>query len=70
MSERSNKNKTRSQILKEKDTSNVVIAIFDVKRFCANNKSDSIYLIKLFRAVAKKLSEKVKNSEDLIQELG
>ncbi len=69
MSERSNKNKTRSQILKEKDTSNVVIAIFDVKRFCANNKSDSIYLIKLFRAVAKKLSEKVKNSEDLIQEL-
>lgn len=69
ISERSNKNKTRSQILKEINSSNVVIAIFDVKRFCANNKSDSIYLSKLFRAVAKELSEKVKNSEDSIQEL-
>lgn len=69
ISERSNKNKTRSQILKEINSSNVVIAIFDVKRFCANNKSDSIYLSKLFRAVAKELSEKVKNGEDSIQEL-
>lgn len=69
ISERSNKNKTRSQILKEINSSNVVIAIFDVKRFCANNKSDSIYLSKLFRTVAKELSEKVKNGEDSIQEL-
>lgn len=69
ISERSNKNKTRSQILKEINSSNVLIAIFDVKRFCANNKSDSIYLSKLFRAVAKELSEKVKNGEDSIQEL-